>query len=295
MDSSNLWWTDSELNNYLEDWQHRVQIEHNLVWGSATVTAAGTSTFTLTNFASDILRPGRLIHNARLLTPKTKHELLEIHPEWRLSTGAENPIIVYQESLDTITVWPPPTGTGTYVLEYPRELTFNSTDTSTMALPGFTKYSAKDYVAFRALSRRGPNNDNFKAAQYKQSFYGAMESYGIIKRRFMPRNFMHLRPGTDYQRRLADPIRSFIPNMAFPSDVAVTLFQDEVPSGTINGTNTVFTLTQTPSPALSLELNLDGVELVKDTHYTLLGGTITLTAGAPLTGQNLFAHYRYVA
>jgi hypothetical protein len=49
----------------------------------------------------------------------------------------------------------------------------------------------------------------------------------------------------------------------------------ETPSGTLNGTNAVFTLSHTPSPVASLLLFLNGVEQLAGTDYTLSSATIT--------------------
>ncbi len=72
-----------------------------------------------------------------------------------------------------------------------------------------------------------------------------------------------------------------------------SLFADsEVPSGAINGSNTAFSLAQTPSPSASLELYLNGDLLKPGTDYTLSGSSITMTS-APTTGDILLAFYRY--
>lgn len=70
---------------------------------------------------------------------------------------------------------------------------------------------------------------------------------------------------------------SFIPN--------------EVPSGLVNGTNTVFTLAYTPITN-SLLLTLDGVlQKGGGNDYTLVDNTITFV-DAPETGSNLLAFYQ---
>ncbi|MBI3665017.1 MAG: hypothetical protein HY236_02135 [Acidobacteria bacterium] len=76
--------------------------------------------------------------------------------------------------------------------------------------------------------------------------------------------------------------------------VSVPVFQDGVtPSGTIDGTNTVFTLSPGPSPAASLVLTRNGVVQKTGIDYTLAGGTITFTAAAtPQAGDALLAWYR---
>lgn len=296
MDTSNLWWTDAELNNYLDDWQKRVQREHLLIWGSSTQTATGTSTFTLSDFASDIMRPGRLVWNGITLIPKTEQELQALDPLWRLRNVTTSPTVVFQENLDTITVWPPVSGsaTSTVSLEYPKEPSFAG-DATPMILPAYVKPSAKNYVGFRSFLRRGPNFNNQKAGLYKDKFYSDLELYGIIKRRSFPAHFYTLKPGGSYEKRLSDPVGEVIPSPTDPGNIFTMIrFNDETPAGTVNGTNTAFTLTYTPEPVASLELNLDGIEMIQGTHYTLSSSTITFVTGAPLTGQTLFAHYRYV-
>lgn len=66
----------------------------------------------------------------------------------------------------------------------------------------------------------------------------------------------------------------------------------ETPSGTINGSNTAFTLANTPVTG-SLQLFLNGVRLVvgAGNDYTLTGASISMTT-APITGDSLIATYR---
>jgi hypothetical protein len=68
----------------------------------------------------------------------------------------------------------------------------------------------------------------------------------------------------------------------------------EIPAGTINGANTVFTLASTPSPTGSLDLYLNGLLMKQAVDYTLSGNTITfLMVSTPQTGDTLVASYRY--
>jgi hypothetical protein len=64
----------------------------------------------------------------------------------------------------------------------------------------------------------------------------------------------------------------------------------ETPSGTINGSNTAFTLAQTPQENEAVQLFLDGLYLIEGTDYTLSGTSITMTT-APVLGQVLKAQY----
>ena len=68
---------------------------------------------------------------------------------------------------------------------------------------------------------------------------------------------------------------------------------DEVPAGTINGVNTVFSLAGTPAPAASLTLYRNGLEMALGGDYTLNGSAITFSSNSlPRTGDTLLAYYR---
>lgn len=67
----------------------------------------------------------------------------------------------------------------------------------------------------------------------------------------------------------------------------------EVPTGTIDSANAVFTLAHTPSPAASLQLFRNGVlQRAGGVDYTLVTATITYVA-APTTGDTHVCSYRY--
>ena len=72
---------------------------------------------------------------------------------------------------------------------------------------------------------------------------------------------------------------------------------DQIPQGTINGTNTVFTLTSAPSPLLSLKLYKNGDLLQQNTDYTVNGTSITFASASvtPQSGDSLVAFYRTTA
>jgi hypothetical protein len=64
------------------------------------------------------------------------------------------------------------------------------------------------------------------------------------------------------------------------------------PTGTLNGTNKVFTLPQAPNPAASLRLYRGWQVLKPGVDFTLSGATITYTIAPPPTSTHL-AFYRY--
>ncbi len=68
----------------------------------------------------------------------------------------------------------------------------------------------------------------------------------------------------------------------------------ETPAGSINGSNSTFTLANTPSPAASLALSLNGLRMSPAVDFTITGNTISfLTPSTPQTGDILTASYRY--
>jgi len=111
-------------------------------------------------------------------------------------------------------------------------------------------------------------------------------------------NGLLMTQGVDYT--LLGPIISFIiaPSLGdiirafYRYGVVGGGFQEEVPSGAINGTNTTFTLSVAPSPALSLEFYKNGLLMTAGIDYTLSGATIT-TAAPPQAGDLLNAFYRF--
>ncbi|MBD3207725.1 hypothetical protein GF319_15455 [Candidatus Bathyarchaeota archaeon] len=68
----------------------------------------------------------------------------------------------------------------------------------------------------------------------------------------------------------------------------------ETPTGSIDGSNTTFTLDRTPNPAASLQLYLNGLLLKEGTgnDYTIDGKEITMLY-APEADSNFLAWYRY--
>lgn len=70
----------------------------------------------------------------------------------------------------------------------------------------------------------------------------------------------------------------------------VNFSDKEIPSGTIDGVNTTFTLANIPSPSASLELFLNGVN--QNGNFSLSSATITYVV-APSVGDVHVSWYRY--
>lgn len=68
-------------------------------------------------------------------------------------------------------------------------------------------------------------------------------------------------------------------------------YVDETPSGTVNGSNQAFTLSQTPvDPLDSVKVFLDGIKRDYTTEWTISGTTITFVT-APVVGQTVRVEY----
>jgi len=65
---------------------------------------------------------------------------------------------------------------------------------------------------------------------------------------------------------------------------------NEIPTGSINGVNMVFTLAHTPINQIMLYLN--GQYMTPDEDYTISGVTITMTT-APIVGDKIIINYPY--
>jgi len=68
------------------------------------------------------------------------------------------------------------------------------------------------------------------------------------------------------------------------------IFEQEVPSGTVNGSNTTFTLSSTPHSNKSVVLTVDGLIMGQTFDYSISANTITMVT-APVAGQKLYAIY----
>ena len=67
-------------------------------------------------------------------------------------------------------------------------------------------------------------------------------------------------------------------------------YEQETPSGSINGSNTAFTLAFTPTANSAVQVYLDGVFQEQTVDYTISGANLTFTE-APSLGQTMKAVY----
>lgn len=91
----------------------------------------------------------------------------------------------------------------------------------------------------------------------------------------------HSGPGWGYIKKYVDD-----------AVASATFVDGEVPTGAMNESNKDFVLANTPSPATSLRVFLNGQRLKLTDDYTLSTATITLNT-APMSGELLICDYRY--
>lgn len=274
-DSSAKWWTSAEINKYLEDWQVEVQDLGDFVWGTVT-SVTNSSTFTVTALATDVGRLDKVYWNGVRLAPRTQQDLEVLYREWK-QAATSLPSAVYQIDEESFVVWPPPTGTGTLEIDYTKAVSFNSSDTVPMQVPAWTKYSAINYVAWKAYERLGPNMDLNKALRYKKRFELQANEYKALYDSFFPYRYPQLRPSEKYEHRILGPYLNVqvIGATSSVSTNTYSVFAEYVPNGTMNGTNTAFTISVVPAEAM---LFLNGIYQVSGVDYTLTGTSIVMTS-----------------
>ena len=68
------------------------------------------------------------------------------------------------------------------------------------------------------------------------------------------------------------------------------IFEQEIPTGVVDGVNTSFTLSSSPNSAKAVMIFINGLCLIQGSHYTISVTTITM-ASAPSIGQVVYAFY----
>lgn len=204
LDPTGRWWSNDELNQYINDWQSQLQTQFEFVWTTATLTFTATDTsYTLTSVAPNALRMSDVYYCAGgtdtstgRLSPRSLADLDTLQRDWRNVTAgdAQGPTIVYQNNAQTICFWPPPLGTGTAYFEYP-VVTTMTTGTSTMQIPPWTKYSVVPYCRYRAYSRFGPNQDLNKAIRARKNWDKQKRLIRRFWDAYFPDKSEMLRPG----------------------------------------------------------------------------------------------------
>jgi hypothetical protein len=275
MDPAGRFWSNDELNLFLNDWQNEVNHELEFVWGTATLTVGtGTETITHTALATDILRLDALYWNNVRLSARSKNDLNEFQFYWREASPAD-PVVAYTIDDNTFGLYPPVGTVGVLVSEHPVTLNFVDDDNSQMGLPAWTKYSAVNYATYRAYSRYGPNYDLNKSLRRKAKFERQLLRYKSLRDSFFPNKYLSIRPtATKYEHSILSP--SGIGGVTLPVSVTLHVI-DELPSGTKDGSNTAFVISR--STYESVHVHLNGIKLRSGVGYSISGANITMLTG----------------
>lgn len=212
-------WSDTELNQYLDEWQQRINDQYEMVWGLSTTIVqpvgtitstdngpsngltipAGSATIILSTFIPNALRCDAFYwinststDSGVRLAGRTKQDLDIIVRDWR-NVLPSDPLVVFQDDINSITLWPAPSQWGFLVAEFPSKVCF-ATDTSTMDIPAWTKYSARNYCAYRALLRTGPNQNIQRALTYKKLWLRQFHRYRRMWDAYFPDRYPVLKP-----------------------------------------------------------------------------------------------------
>ena len=121
---------------------------------------------------------------------------------------------------------------------------------------------------------------------------------------YLYRNGLLMRQGTDYSlsnssitfasTSLPQPNDILLASYRMGTNSSGVVFVDgEIPTGTVDGSNTAFTLSQAPNPPASLELYRNGIHLRSTLDFTASGASIVFLPGqAPRPGDILVCSYR---
>lgn len=214
LDPNHQWWLEPEIHNYIDNWAQELQSNFEFSWGTATISTA-LSTVTLSNVATDIMRldaiyccPGTgtwgIDTNTYRLSPRDVIDLDEIARDWRSQGTLLLPTSSYQNDAYTVSFWPVPPGTCTFIFEYPRSTAFAAPG-SQMQAPAWCRYGVIPYVAYKALSRFGPNQDLQKAARYRKRHDANLRRYRKIYDAYLPEHAPVLRPGRKWSSEIVNP------------------------------------------------------------------------------------------
>jgi hypothetical protein len=287
MDTSAKWWSDTFLNNAIEDWQNDLQQEFELVWGSATITTA-INTLTLSSITPSILRLEAVYYGTGTssgyrLAGRNLQDLEVINTEWRDALG-DTPRMVVQYDSTQMLVWPPLASQGTFIFEYPQALSFVD-DTSTISLPPWTQWSLKPYVCARAYLRPGPTNDLTRTKRYEAQFQRSRQRVRELWDNYLPERYRKLKPANHYEWNILTPPPAWDTGRSSVS--AFSMYASDVPVGVVDSLNKTFTL---PYIVLDLKVFLNGLLQTSTVDYTWsasLGATTLTFLNPPLLGDDL--------
>ena len=206
MDSSGRWWTTTELDGYINDWSQIMNNEYGFVLGFNTVVTA-TTTLTASSALPGHSFPAHCWANGTYIPHQKIQDLDSLDREWRTNTGSG--LAKAWTDIDageTLIIYPVSTATQIYVFEYPICPTL-LTDSSTLVLPAWTKYSVIPYGCWKAYLRQGPNHSPTKALRYKAIWDRKNRRLSSIQKNYWPRKTQSLKMPTRFEGQMLNPTR----------------------------------------------------------------------------------------
>ena len=271
LDPSGKWWSDAFLNLTIDQWQNELQQDYELVWGSATITTA-INTLTLSSISPAMSRLEAVYFigtstgdRGYRLAGRLLQDLEVGNHEWR-DAGADTPREIIQYDSTQMIVWPPLVQTGTFVFEYPRQLSFVD-DTTVISLPPWSQWSVKPYVCAKAYLQPGPVNDLQKALKYKKMYDESKSRIKLLWDNWLPERYRRLKPAGGYEFDILHPPPAWSAPGGF-----LDIYRSYIPSGLVDGVNSVFVLPVDPT---AVKVFVNGLLQTVSVGYTRVGGTIT--------------------
>lgn len=220
LDPNATWWSDTEIQGYLNEWQQQLQSQFDFVWATNTVITT-VSTFTLGTFTPPMMRLDAIYYTPGTtttvngtftntlicrLSPRSLIDLDVLQRDWRAlgTVVGYHPQVSYQYDVFTVSVWPENSALGTFVFEYPVLLTMTAS-TDPIQIPAWTRYSAAPFVCYKAFKRFGPNQDIPKAQRRLTQFNRQVRQYRKFYDNYFPERAEMLRPGRKYAGNILVP------------------------------------------------------------------------------------------
>lgn len=205
LDPTGKWWSNAELDGYINDWQQSLQSQFEFVWGVSTITTTDTSISLSTFTGTPMMRLDAIYFCAggtdtctSRMAPRTMSDLDTLQRDWRGVTNPEGvlPCVSYQTDANSVAFFPPPNGTSTYQYEFEYPVLCTMTvGTNTMQIPAWTQFSVIPYCLYRAYSRFGPAQDLRKAGRRRRQWDRKLSRIKSTWDAFLPDKAEQLRPG----------------------------------------------------------------------------------------------------
>lgn len=190
METTSSFWTDTELNNWINDAGHDVAYKTRCIQTTGTMaTVASTSEYTLSSYFTGIISVTDcyLYQNGTTwvkLDPTTRQALDVLHPGWKnAAAGVPSQYYFEYERNGTLGLYVKPNstnaGSGYLSVYYGKDYTDLSADGDSPAyIPELLQQGMVEYVVATGLETRGFND---KANNAWQKYNTKMQEYFALR------------------------------------------------------------------------------------------------------------------